>query len=93
MWIVQFEGDSVTIVQAITQSMADLSPHGHIVEDIRKLANKLQWCSFNHTRREGNKAAHALARHAKLCNDTDIWLETVPPDIGDVTHQEFHKIQ
>ena len=38
-------------------------------------------------------AAHVLARCAKHCNDTDIWLETVPPDIGEVTHQEFLNIQ
>ena len=92
-WTVEFEGDSAIIIQAITQSAPDLSLHGHIVEGIKKLANNLHWCSFGHTRREGNKAAHALARRAKHCNDSDIWLETVPPDIRDVTHQDFFNIQ
>ena len=36
-----------------------------------------------HTRRNGNKAAHILARQAKFLNECNIWVEDIPPKIVD----------
>jgi ribonuclease HI len=92
-WKIELEGDSEQIIKAINQEDPIFTPYGHIIEDIRCAAEQLQWSRFNHTKREGNKAAHALARLAKVSQDTDVWLETVPPVIGDVTHRDFILIQ
>ncbi len=92
-WKIEIEGDSEKIIKAINQKDPLFTPYEHIIEDIRCSVEKLQWSLFKHTRREGNNAAHALARFAKFSVDTDVWLETVPPVIGDVTHRDFLIIQ
>uniref|UniRef100_A0A2N9GJZ4 RNase H type-1 domain-containing protein n=1 Tax=Fagus sylvatica TaxID=28930 RepID=A0A2N9GJZ4_FAGSY len=92
-WKIELEGDSEQIIKAINQEDPIFTPYGHIIEDIRCAAEQLQWFRFKHTKREGNKAAHALARLAKVSQDTDVWLETVPPVISAVTHRDFILIQ
>ncbi|GMY05131.1 putative ribonuclease h protein [Fagus crenata] len=87
-WKTEFEGDSEKIIKAIIRKEPILTPYSHIIEDIRCAEEKFQWFLFKHTRREGNKAAHALARLAKCSNDTDVWLETAPTAVGDVIHSD-----
>ena len=92
-WKIEVEGDSEKIIKAINQWGPDFTPYRHIIEDIKRSAQKLQWSHFRHTRREGNDAAHALVRYAKHSTNIDVWMKTVPPDIGDGTHRDFLIIQ
>jgi len=38
----------------------------------------LQQFEIRHTRREGNKAAHGLAKYAQFINDFVTWVEETP---------------
>ena len=57
---------------------------GHIICDIQRLCVGMQSCTFNHTRRGGNRLAHSLAKRAVLAADTDVWLKELPQDLVDV---------
>lgn len=56
---------------------------GHIVDETKQLAQYSSGMNSSAFEEKViNKKTHALARRAKLCNDLDVWLQTVPPDIG-----------
>lgn len=63
------EGDALGIVQSIKCIDTDFSPVGHIIEEIKAQLNPLSWWKASHVRREGNSAAHGLAKFA--CNVKD----------------------
>nr|POE73462.1 hypothetical protein CFP56_08765 [Quercus suber] len=67
-WVVQFameigltevifEGDSVMVIQAISQGTSDFSAYGHIIEDIRSQAAAFQFSVFCHASRNCNIVA------------------------------------
>ena len=77
-----FEGDSETVVKALTRGCPDKSSIGHIVKDCMSLMGCFQTCSFSHVRRQSNGVAHALARRARKSSLLSIWMESVPPYIS-----------
>ncbi|KAK9990631.1 hypothetical protein SO802_025616 [Lithocarpus litseifolius] len=60
------EGDSEIIIKALNQGGLSSSSFGHIIKDIKVLSSLLGNVIFSHTRRQGNRVAHGLARLA--CN-------------------------
>ena len=84
-----FEGDCQKVIAAINSSGACHTLFGHIIEEIHCLSSTLVTSCFVHTRREGNKIAHALARRAVLTTDIDVWVEELPGDMDDVLHSEI----
>ena len=54
------------------------TPFGHIISDIKALFAHFRSLVFQHTRRQGNKVAHSLAR--ATCNFSPFctWMEEVP---------------
>nr|POE50584.1 hypothetical protein CFP56_00045 [Quercus suber] len=52
------EGDSDTIIRALSGGGFDSSSFGHIIRDIKLLSSVFQNLSFCHTRRQGNSVAH-----------------------------------
>ena len=72
------------VVQALNDHGRCLTMYGHVIEETRRLGSCLEFCSFNHVMREGNKLAHSLARRAILSVDMDIWVEELPEDLDDL---------
>ena len=72
------EGDSLKVIQALNNPKPNRTQIGHIICDIQILGVGMQSCTFNHTRRGGNRLAHSLAKRAVLTADTDVWLEELP---------------
>ena len=81
---VEVEGDSLQVIRAINNKKLDKLGLGHIIQDIKQMGSCMQFCSFLHIGRGGNKLAHSLARRAVLAADTDVWLEEPPQDLDDV---------
>ena len=80
----EFEGDSLRIIQAINNPGANLTLFGHVIEEIRCLCSTLHRSVFKHVQRGSNKLAHALARRAVITVDFDVWVEELPNDLVDV---------
>ena len=76
-----FEGDSVEVIQVVTQENSNHPDFGHIIDDIRILASDLNSFQFCHVKRNCNVVADALAKRAKNSLSLDVWLEDVPDDI------------
>ena len=55
-WKIEVEGDSEKIIKAINQWGPNFTPYGHIIEDIKRSVEKLQWSHFRHTRSQEEKA-------------------------------------
>ena len=58
------EGDSSLVHLALKRGEHSLSPFGLLVEDIKVSSASFRTLLYSHTKREGNKVAHRLARHA-----------------------------
>nr|POE84082.1 hypothetical protein CFP56_32835 [Quercus suber] len=59
-----FESNALSIILALNSGAAG-SDIGHILEDIREASSTFSLCSFHHLKRDGNRAAHSLAKEAK----------------------------
>ena len=72
------EGDSDTAIRAMKNESFSSASFGHILADIKVLSSHFRQLVFRHTRRQGNKVAHSLARAA--CNFFPFctWIEEVP---------------
>ena len=79
-----FEGDSDTIIRSLNTEPPCMAPFGHIIEDARSIASSLRYHSFRHVKRSGNYVADKLAKLAKHCNSTQIWMEDI--------HREAHNL-
>jgi ribonuclease HI len=57
--------DCLSVIHRINSVMPDRSPVGVVIQDIKALANNFSDISFSHVYRQGNEAAHILARSAE----------------------------
>lgn len=62
---------------------------GYILKDIKSLSSSFTNCSFKHLKREGNRAAHALAREAKLSGQTQICKGVTPLPIQQILRDDL----
>ena len=60
-----FEGDSLTVIQALNNGGASEAPYGNLIDDIIFLASHLSKVEFKHVKRSCNRVADALAKKAK----------------------------
>jgi ribonuclease HI len=85
---VEFEGDSMVVVNALNSNTPYWRACGSIVEDTRdRLLQFLTW-SVQHARREANQVAHFLAKHALSVNQDVVWKEECPSFIQDIIYAE-----
>ena len=59
-----FEGDSTTIIFAVSHRSSVMASFGNIIDDVRHLLPRFYSVSFNHVHRSGNVVTDALAKKA-----------------------------
>ena len=77
------------VYRALQASNWHHSSIGEIVKDIVSIAGSSRTFSFSHTRRQGNNAAHALAKRAIVSFPLLVWMEHVPPDVSPVVFSDI----
>ena len=85
-----FEGDSVIVINAVSQENAALSLYGFIVEDILSLVSSFLSFEFVHVPRSGNIVANALAKKAKELVGCQVWSAEMPADIAPLVGFDVH---
>lgn len=78
IWDAHFEGNSLTIVNAVRDVGYLFTPFGHNLSQTHHQRLGFRRFCISHTQREGNKVAHALAKMAKSV----VWLEDTPPNLA-----------
>ena len=83
-----FESDALVLIQTLNskESGGEL---GHILQDIRSSTHVFIWSSFKYLKMEGNKAAHELAREAKLSGQSYTWKGVSPPFIQHILSDDL----
>jgi len=78
---VELEGDAREIILALNNPEEVDSIHGHFLTETRQMLGTLVSWKVSHVRREGNKAAHSLAKLAlsKQCNR--VWINSCPNEL------------
>lgn len=56
------EGDSLVVINALSQRPGCLSSYGNVIDDILVLADDFQSCEFRHVKRVCNVVANMLAK-------------------------------
>ena len=85
---IQFEGDSTLVLAVMRGSGENNSIRGHFINDLRCLRMKWVESVLSHTQREGNSAAHRLARMGLSSEQETVWFEEPPDLIQDILIQE-----
>ena len=83
------ESDSLLLVSALIENHTYLSTDGLLLDDIRFYASFFNQLLYSHVKREGNKVAHRLAKHALCISDFLVWMEDVPPPIRSVVQDDM----
>ena len=66
---VVLEGDFELTIKALAREVVSLVPFDHLIQDARFFVICFSQLLYSHTRREGNKVAHNLARFFKNITD------------------------
>ena len=69
----------MVVTQALKTKDAGLAAYGLLIRDACTLAGNFLEVSYSHTKREGNKVAHSLAKLASNYSGCVVWMEDVPP--------------
>ena len=73
---VVIEGDSLVVINTLSQGPGCLSSYGNVIDDILVLADDFQLCEFNHVKRLCNVVADMLAKKAKDLLVLNISIDT-----------------
>jgi hypothetical protein len=92
VWIVDqqvvLEGDSMTVVSALNQSLPNWNSYGQLIEDTKEKAQSLYWVEFKYASRAVNYAAHTLAKCAISFQLDELWMEECPSYIQTIVLAE-----
>ncbi|KAK8663631.1 hypothetical protein V6N13_083440 [Hibiscus sabdariffa] len=83
--IVQLEGDSLTVIRKFSSDSLDKSIIQPIITDIKAKLQLFEKITFSHVGRQGNAAAHALARIHTQFQLPRYWVEEAPQEVEQVT--------
>ena len=87
---ITFEGDSLTMIQAINYGGASEAPYRNLIDDITVFDSSLSIVEFKHVKRSCNRVADALAKKAKYGDVFQAWMEDLPPDIAPLAIFDVH---
>ncbi|XP_075645203.1 uncharacterized protein LOC142616204 [Castanea sativa] len=73
-----FESDAISIIQPVSQALNG-GIMGHLIQGIQLARSSFSCCSFQHVKRDYNRAAHKLAQFAKCNNVSNLWKGVIPP--------------
>ena len=59
------EGDSKHTIDSLLCEDVSLADIGHLIDEAKIHGRQFDVIEFTHVKREGNKAAHNITRHAK----------------------------
>ncbi|KAI8573517.1 hypothetical protein RHMOL_Rhmol01G0283900 [Rhododendron molle] len=79
------EGDSLEVVQALTQEGKSLLDCSSILSDCIELLPLFSSCQFTHVNRSCNRVAHSLAKHSLSSARLVSWGGPVPQSITDLS--------
>ena len=85
-----FEGDSATVISAVSRGISIPSSFGNIVDDVRYLLPSFPLVIFTHVNCSGNIVADALAKKASSTVGCQIWREALPLDIAELVDFDVH---
>ncbi|XP_023914729.2 uncharacterized protein LOC112026278 [Quercus suber] len=75
---VALEGDSLSLISALYGTAPPPASVEPIVMGVWDLCREFRRIAFSHVRRQGNKPAHLLAKHASCVADYICWIEEEP---------------
>ena len=78
IWDIVVESDSLIMVQALNGTFVPPSAVSAIVQGIMDLSKSFRRVEFSHVKRQGNRPAHELAKHALGIVDFIAWIEETP---------------
>ncbi|KAL4272913.1 hypothetical protein GQ457_13G017030 [Hibiscus cannabinus] len=82
---VQVEGDSLTVIRKFSSGSLDKSIIQPIITDIKAKLHLFEKITFSHVGRQGNAAAHALARIHTQFQLPRYWVEEAPQEVEQIT--------
>ncbi|KAL4311864.1 hypothetical protein GQ457_01G034310 [Hibiscus cannabinus] len=82
---VQVEGDSLTVIRKFSSDSLDKSIIQPIITDIKAKLHLFEKITFSHVGRQGNAAAHALARIHTQFQLPRYWVEEAPQEVEQIT--------
>ena len=80
-----FESDASYVISAVSQACHG-GIMGHLVHSIQFAKSVFSCCSFNHVKRDYNRAAHEPAQFAKCNQATNLWKGVIPPFLAHLLH-------
>jgi ribonuclease HI len=89
---VQLEGDAKNVVTAVLSTEPDDSSKGQITTDIRATLRAVPWWEMNHTRRDANRVAHALAELAVKQSVNGVWFSNPPDCISELLRADISAV-
>ena len=72
-----FESDAASVVQAVMHDPGG-GESGHLIQEIQMAKSSFSSCSFQHVKRDYNRAAHEVAHFAKCNNANYVWKDDFP---------------
>ena len=72
------EGDSTIIYKALCDTSSPPSAVEPVTIGMQALCRDFRRVKFSHVRRQGNRLAHLLAKHAQSISDFSSWIEENP---------------
>lgn len=71
--------NSLVLFQALTDETLPRAGFGSFIRDAKCFSNSFLWLNLSHTKREGNRVAHNLARHSLHVLDLLVCTKDVSP--------------
>ncbi|KAK8713076.1 hypothetical protein V6N13_148303 [Hibiscus sabdariffa] len=75
---VEIEGDALAVISKVKNLKKDRSEVWAIISNIQSLKNDFDSTVFKHINRQGNNAAHVLAKEGRRFSNLRIWIEDAP---------------